>query len=147
MACERKLIESEATTGFFVLLGTKGKKVGDIRMVYEKTNLIASRYECLRFKNIWKPFKSRSTFRFAPLGKVLITLYVGLCVLSSPERMALPQPVENASQESKIIARRRCRSVRKPFEGTWFSESKLAIIITLRLTRYWFGKSMNAFVT
>ncbi|GFV07382.1 hypothetical protein TNCV_1765431 [Trichonephila clavipes] len=34
------------------------------------------------------------------------------------------------------------RSVRK---GTWFSESKLAIII-LRLTRYWFGKSMNAFV-
>ncbi|GFS64933.1 hypothetical protein TNCV_162881 [Trichonephila clavipes] len=35
------------------------------------------------------------------------------------------------------------RSVRK---GTWFSESKLAIIIILRLTRYWFGKSMNAFV-
>ncbi|GFX26655.1 hypothetical protein TNCV_4536651 [Trichonephila clavipes] len=34
-------------------------------------------------------------------------------------------------------------SVRK---GTWFSESKLAIIIILRLTRYWFGKSMNAFV-
>ncbi|GFW08034.1 hypothetical protein TNCV_2978031 [Trichonephila clavipes] len=35
------------------------------------------------------------------------------------------------------------RSVRK---GTWFSESKLAIIIILRLTRYWFGKNMNAFV-
>ncbi|GFX79492.1 hypothetical protein TNCV_824811 [Trichonephila clavipes] len=35
------------------------------------------------------------------------------------------------------------RSVRK---GTWFSESKLAITIILRLTRYWFGKSMNAFV-
>ncbi|GFV13164.1 transposable element Tcb1 transposase [Trichonephila clavipes] len=29
------------------------------------------------------------------------------------------------------------RSVRK---GTWFSESKLAITIILRLTRYWFGK-------
>ncbi|GFW83925.1 mitotic-spindle organizing protein 2A [Trichonephila clavipes] len=35
------------------------------------------------------------------------------------------------------------RSVRK---GTWFSESKLGITIILRLTRYWFGKSMNAFV-
>ncbi|GFX19603.1 hypothetical protein TNCV_2075111 [Trichonephila clavipes] len=35
------------------------------------------------------------------------------------------------------------RSVRK---GTWFSKSKLAITIILRLTRYWFGKSMNAFV-
>ncbi|GFT11004.1 hypothetical protein TNCV_1945381 [Trichonephila clavipes] len=34
------------------------------------------------------------------------------------------------------------RSVRK---GTWFSKSKLAMIIILRLTRYWFGKSMNAF--
>ncbi|GFW27881.1 hypothetical protein TNCV_767611 [Trichonephila clavipes] len=34
------------------------------------------------------------------------------------------------------------RSVRK---GTWFSESKLAMTIILRLTRYWFGKSMNAF--
>ncbi|GFV50340.1 hypothetical protein TNCV_3606281 [Trichonephila clavipes] len=29
------------------------------------------------------------------------------------------------------------RSVRK---GTWFSESKLAITIILRLTRYWFVK-------
>ncbi|GFV79035.1 uncharacterized protein TNCV_3687421 [Trichonephila clavipes] len=35
------------------------------------------------------------------------------------------------------------QSVRK---GTWFSESKLAITIILRLTRYWFGMSMNAFV-
>ncbi|GFX93227.1 hypothetical protein TNCV_4761061 [Trichonephila clavipes] len=35
------------------------------------------------------------------------------------------------------------RIVRK---GTWFTESKLAITIILRLTRYWFGKSMNAFV-
>ncbi|GFT69660.1 putative transposable element [Trichonephila clavipes] len=35
------------------------------------------------------------------------------------------------------------RSVRK---GTWFSESKLAITIILRLTRYWFDKNMNEFV-
>ncbi|GFV60301.1 mitotic-spindle organizing protein 2A [Trichonephila clavipes] len=35
------------------------------------------------------------------------------------------------------------RSVRK---GTWFRESKLGITIILRLTRYWFGKSMNAFL-
>ncbi|GFU92980.1 retrovirus-related Pol polyprotein from transposon 17.6 [Trichonephila clavipes] len=35
------------------------------------------------------------------------------------------------------------RSVRK---GTWFSESKLAITIIFRLTRYWFGKSLNAFL-
>ncbi|GFS94443.1 hypothetical protein TNCV_2014681 [Trichonephila clavipes] len=35
------------------------------------------------------------------------------------------------------------RSVRK---STWFSESKLAITIILRLTRYWFDKSMNEFV-
>ncbi|GFU95139.1 hypothetical protein TNCV_4139231 [Trichonephila clavipes] len=48
MACERKLIESEATTGFFVLLGTKGKK--ETLEWCMKANLIASRYECPRFK-------------------------------------------------------------------------------------------------
>ncbi|GFT33073.1 hypothetical protein TNCV_4367951 [Trichonephila clavipes] len=52
-------------------------------------------------------------------------------------RMALPQPVEKDNRHDVV------RSVRK---GTWFSESKLAITIILRLTRYWFGKSMNAFV-
>ncbi|GFY11804.1 hypothetical protein TNCV_1529961 [Trichonephila clavipes] len=36
--------------------------------------------------------------------------------------------------------------VRSVIKGTWFSESKLAITIILRLTRYWFGKSMNEFV-
>ncbi|GFW73702.1 hypothetical protein TNCV_1541561 [Trichonephila clavipes] len=36
--------------------------------------------------------------------------------------------------------------VRSERKGTWFSESKLAITIILRLTRYWFGKSMNEFV-
>ncbi|GFR07507.1 uncharacterized protein TNCT_632041 [Trichonephila clavata] len=35
------------------------------------------------------------------------------------------------------------RSVRR---GTWFSESKLSISIILRLTSYWFGKSMNEFL-
>ncbi|GFV45624.1 hypothetical protein TNCV_127681 [Trichonephila clavipes] len=44
MACER---ESEATTGFFVLLGTKGRKTLEWCM---KANLFASRYECPRCK-------------------------------------------------------------------------------------------------
>ncbi|GFU86134.1 uncharacterized protein TNCV_367931 [Trichonephila clavipes] len=44
MACERKLLKSEATTGFFGLLGTKGKK--DALEWRMKANLIASRYEC-----------------------------------------------------------------------------------------------------
>ncbi|GFW49168.1 transposable element Tcb1 transposase [Trichonephila clavipes] len=50
MACERKLIESEATTGFFVLLVTKGKK--ETLEWCMKANLIASRYECPRFKKM-----------------------------------------------------------------------------------------------
>ncbi|GFX26668.1 uncharacterized protein TNCV_1838461 [Trichonephila clavipes] len=48
MACERKLLESEATTGFFVLLVTKGKK--ETLEWCMKANLIASRYECPRCK-------------------------------------------------------------------------------------------------
>ncbi|GFT66271.1 uncharacterized protein TNCV_650971 [Trichonephila clavipes] len=48
MACERKLLESEAKTGFFVLLGTKGKK--ETLEWCMKANLIASRYECPRCK-------------------------------------------------------------------------------------------------
>ncbi|GFX61142.1 mitotic-spindle organizing protein 2A [Trichonephila clavipes] len=48
MAYERKLLESEATTGFFVLLGTKGKK--KTLEWCMKANLIASRYECPRCK-------------------------------------------------------------------------------------------------
>ncbi|GFU93833.1 hypothetical protein TNCV_1660571 [Trichonephila clavipes] len=48
MACKRKLLESEATTGFFVLLGEKGNKaVLDWVM---KKGLIPSRYECLKCK-------------------------------------------------------------------------------------------------
>ncbi|GFT30870.1 hypothetical protein TNCV_1682571 [Trichonephila clavipes] len=52
MACERKLLESEATTGFFVLLGTKGKK--ETLEWCMKANLIASRYECPRCKKVRK---------------------------------------------------------------------------------------------
>ncbi|GFW88225.1 uncharacterized protein TNCV_2649181 [Trichonephila clavipes] len=44
MACERKFLESEATTGFFLLLGKQGNKaVLDWVM---KEGLIPSRYEC-----------------------------------------------------------------------------------------------------
>ncbi|GFU43782.1 hypothetical protein TNCV_651881 [Trichonephila clavipes] len=48
MACEKKLLESEAATGFSVLLGTKGKK--ETLEWCMKANLIASRYECPRCK-------------------------------------------------------------------------------------------------
>ncbi|GFU45084.1 uncharacterized protein TNCV_4235621 [Trichonephila clavipes] len=48
MACEIKLLESEATTGFFVLLGEQGNKaVLDWVM---KEGLIPSRYECPKCK-------------------------------------------------------------------------------------------------
>ncbi|GFW22703.1 mitotic-spindle organizing protein 2A [Trichonephila clavipes] len=114
MACERKLLESEATTGFFVLLGTKGKK-GTLEWCM-KANLIASRYECPRCKNEMRLQKRKGT----------VDGYEWRCRSQSKDN---PHDV--------------VRSVRK---GTWFSESKLAITIILRLTRYWFGKSMNAFV-
>ncbi|GFV75018.1 uncharacterized protein TNCV_2114431 [Trichonephila clavipes] len=48
MACEIKLLESETTTGFFVLLGEQGNKaVLDWVM---KEGLIPSRYECPKCK-------------------------------------------------------------------------------------------------
>ncbi|GFT96328.1 uncharacterized protein TNCV_2081831 [Trichonephila clavipes] len=48
MACERKFNESEATTGFFLLLGQQGNKaVLDWVM---KEGLIPSRYECPKCK-------------------------------------------------------------------------------------------------
>ncbi|GFW46663.1 hypothetical protein TNCV_1937321 [Trichonephila clavipes] len=81
-----------------------------------KANLIASRYECPRFKKI--------------------------CVCKN-ERERLTGYEWRCRNQSKDYRHDVVRSVRK---GTWFSESKLAIIIILRLTRYWFGKSMNAFV-
>ncbi|GFY12653.1 mitotic-spindle organizing protein 2A [Trichonephila clavipes] len=113
MACERKLIESEATTGFFVLLGTKGKK--ETLEWCMKANLIASRCEYLQFKKNMRLQERKGT----------VDGYEWRC--------------RNQSKDNRHDV---VRSVRK---GTWFSESKLAIII-LRLTRYWFGKSMNAFV-
>ncbi|GFW31669.1 mitotic-spindle organizing protein 2A [Trichonephila clavipes] len=114
MACERKLLESEATTGFFVLLGTKGKK--ETLEWCMKANLIASRYECLRCKKEMRLQERKGT----------VDGYEWRCRSQSKDN---PHDV--------------VRSVRK---GTWFTESKLAITIILRLTRYWFGKSMNAFV-
>ncbi|GFX92641.1 mitotic-spindle organizing protein 2A [Trichonephila clavipes] len=114
MACERKLVESEATTGFFVLLGTKGKK--ETLEWCMKANLIASHYECPKCKKNMRLQERKGT----------VDGYEWRC--------------RNQSKDNRHDV---VRSVRK---GTWFSESKLAIIIILRLTRYWFGKSMNAFV-
>ncbi|GFW50890.1 uncharacterized protein TNCV_3591721 [Trichonephila clavipes] len=111
-ACKRKLLESEATTGFFVLLGTKGKK--ETLEWCMKANLIASRYECPRCKKEMRLQERNGT----------VDGYEWRCRSQSKDN---PHDV--------------VRSVRK---GTWFS--KLAITIILRLTRYWFGKSMNAFV-
>ncbi|GFW21541.1 uncharacterized protein TNCV_1533641 [Trichonephila clavipes] len=111
MACERKLLKSEATTGFFVLLGTKGKK--ETLEWCMKVNLIASRYECPRCKKNMRLQKRKG----------MVDGYEWRC--------------RNQSKDNRHDV---VRSVRK---GTWFSESKLAITIILRLTRYWFGKSMN----
>ncbi|GFU23323.1 mitotic-spindle organizing protein 2A [Trichonephila clavipes] len=81
-----------------------------------KANLIASRYECPRFKKNMRLQERKGT----------VDGYEWRC--------------RNQSKDNRHDV---VRSVRK---GTWFSESKLAIIIILRLTRYWFGKSMNVFV-
>ncbi|GFU90204.1 mitotic-spindle organizing protein 2A [Trichonephila clavipes] len=104
MACERKLLESEATTGFFVLLGTKGKK--ETLKWCIKANLIASCYECPRCKKEMSLQERKGT----------VDGYEWRCRSQSKDN---PHDV--------------VRSVRK---GTWFSESKLAITIILRLTRY-----------
>ncbi|GFX46298.1 uncharacterized protein TNCV_1372401 [Trichonephila clavipes] len=81
-----------------------------------KANLIASRYECSRCKKNMRLQKRKET----------VDGYEWRC--------------RNQSKDNRHDV---VRSVRK---GTWFSESKLAITIILRLTRYWFGKSMNEFV-
>ncbi|GFV75604.1 mitotic-spindle organizing protein 2A [Trichonephila clavipes] len=47
MACEIKLLESEATTGFFVLLGEQGNKAV---LSWVMKGLISSRYECPKCK-------------------------------------------------------------------------------------------------
>ncbi|GFX84499.1 uncharacterized protein TNCV_3531961 [Trichonephila clavipes] len=48
MACEIRLLESEATTGFFVLLGEQGNKT--VLSWVMKEGLISSRYECPKCK-------------------------------------------------------------------------------------------------
>ncbi|GFU38846.1 uncharacterized protein TNCV_3539781 [Trichonephila clavipes] len=48
MACEIKLLESEAITGFFVLLGEQGNKA--VLSWVMKEGLISSRYECPKCK-------------------------------------------------------------------------------------------------
>ncbi|GFT72148.1 uncharacterized protein TNCV_2272451 [Trichonephila clavipes] len=113
MACERKFNESEATTGFFLLLGQQGNKaVLDWVM---KEGLIPSRYECPKCKKDMRLVERKGT-------------------IDGLEWRCRVQSKEN----SHFV----CRSVRK---GTWFSDSRLSICVILRLTRYWFGKSMNEF--
>ncbi|GFU99841.1 hypothetical protein TNCV_506621 [Trichonephila clavipes] len=81
-----------------------------------RANLIASRYERPRFKKNMRLQERKGT----------VDGYEWRC--------------RKLSKDNRHVV---VRSVRK---GTWLSESKLAIIIILRLTIYWFGKSMNAFV-
>ncbi|GFX38257.1 mitotic-spindle organizing protein 2A [Trichonephila clavipes] len=81
-----------------------------------KANLIASRYECSRCTKKYAFAKAKGT----------VDGYEWRC--------------RNQSKDNRHGV---VRSVRK---STWFSESKLAITIILRLTRYWFDKSMNEFV-
>ncbi|GFU90995.1 hypothetical protein TNCV_4923261 [Trichonephila clavipes] len=59
MACERKLLESEATTGVFVLLGEQGNKaVLDWVM---KEGLIPSRYESPKCKKDMRLVERKGT--------------------------------------------------------------------------------------
>ncbi|GFU47128.1 uncharacterized protein TNCV_5071311 [Trichonephila clavipes] len=59
MACERKFNESEATTGFFLLLGQQGNKaVLDWVM---KEGLIPSRYECPKCKKDMRLVERKGT--------------------------------------------------------------------------------------
>ncbi|GFU95571.1 uncharacterized protein TNCV_3543161 [Trichonephila clavipes] len=59
MACERKFNESEATTGFFLLLGQQGNKaVLDWVM---KEGLVPSRYECPKCKKDMRLVERKGT--------------------------------------------------------------------------------------
>ncbi|GFS59059.1 uncharacterized protein TNCV_69541 [Trichonephila clavipes] len=59
MACERKFLESEATKGFFLLLGQQGNKaVLDWVM---KEGLITPRYECPKCKKDMRLFERKGT--------------------------------------------------------------------------------------
>ncbi|GFW25571.1 uncharacterized protein TNCV_1308321 [Trichonephila clavipes] len=59
MACERKFNESEATTGFFLLLGQQGNKaVLDWVM---KEGLVPSKYECPKCKKDMRLVERKGT--------------------------------------------------------------------------------------
>ncbi|GFV65357.1 hypothetical protein TNCV_2072701 [Trichonephila clavipes] len=83
MACERKLLESEATTGFFVLLGTKGKK--ETLEWCMKANLIASRYECPRCKKEMR-LQERKRERLTATNGVAAAIYSATTDYLSKER-------------------------------------------------------------
>ncbi|GFT68703.1 hypothetical protein TNCV_684011 [Trichonephila clavipes] len=57
MACEIKLLESKATTGFFVLLGEQGNQAVLDWVI--KEGLIPSRYECLKCKRVMRLVKRK----------------------------------------------------------------------------------------
>ncbi|GFW06868.1 uncharacterized protein TNCV_3289671 [Trichonephila clavipes] len=59
MACEIKLLESEATTGFFVLLGEQGNKA--VLSWVMKEGLISSRYECPKCKKCMRLVERKGT--------------------------------------------------------------------------------------
>ncbi|GFX64394.1 uncharacterized protein TNCV_3437921 [Trichonephila clavipes] len=59
MACERKLLESEATTGVFVLLGEQGNKAALDWVM--KEGLITSRYECPKCKKDMRLVERKGT--------------------------------------------------------------------------------------
>ncbi|GFX57288.1 uncharacterized protein TNCV_2965671, partial [Trichonephila clavipes] len=59
MACEIKLLESEATTGFFVLLGEQGNKA--VLGWVMKEGLTPSRYECPKCKKDMRLVERKGT--------------------------------------------------------------------------------------
>ncbi|GFW83695.1 hypothetical protein TNCV_668081 [Trichonephila clavipes] len=96
MACERKLIESEATTGSFVLLGTKGKK--ETLEWCMKANLIASRYECPRFKKICVCKKERERLTAtngvaATSRKIIATTLFGVTATAGSDVVQCGRPI------------------------------------------------------
>ncbi|GFW97407.1 hypothetical protein TNCV_4990841 [Trichonephila clavipes] len=82
---------SEATTGFFVLLGTKGKK--ETLEWCMKANLIASRYECPRFKKICvcKNERERFTNGVAATSQKIIARRCSECAFGTHSDDALLQ--------------------------------------------------------
>ncbi|GFT41593.1 uncharacterized protein TNCV_944501 [Trichonephila clavipes] len=58
MACERKFLESEATTGFFLLLGQQGNKAV---LDWVMKGLIPSRYECPKCKKDMRLVERKGT--------------------------------------------------------------------------------------